>query len=98
MSKVYSGRAECIDDVLRIHKGILENRTMGLVGCTMEVGYFGPDQCSNEIMVELRFDKEVDRNILNSIIKRVDDSHVFYQTLEPLTMSKNKFIRDYDRE
>lgn len=98
MSKVYSGRAECIEDVLCIHKGILENSTMGLIGCTMEVGYFGPDHCSGEIMVEFRFDKEVDRDTLNSIIKNVDDSHVFYQTLEPIIMSENKFIRDYDRQ
>lgn len=98
MSKVYSGRAECMDDVLCIHKGILENRTMGLIGCTMEFGYFGPDHCSNEVMVEFRFDKEVDRNTLNSIIKSVDDSHVFYQTLEPISLDDNRCIRDYDRQ
>lgn len=96
-STVYSGRAECMSDVEEVLQKLLQSRRLQLIGTTYEVGYLHPDSPSGEVMVEFRFQQPVPREVIDQVIASVDDTHVLYQTLEPIPLMNNPCERDRQR-
>lgn len=95
-STVYSGRAECMRDAEEV-VFLLIRRGMKVIGTTYDIGYFGPDQASGEVMVEYRFEQPVHQADIHDALNQIEDTHVLDDTLEPLPLVNNPCVRNRKR-